>query len=121
MMSLQEVTYIFGIIRPSFSKIPVLRPIPPKISENASCGSREKPRKVAFSGLFLTYFHKFSNLTYCKSKRRKIFEYFLWEVLRCKGKGVFLQSRFAHLTNGARGRGCASAAGEARDKTGNVL
>ena len=45
----------------------------------------------------------------CKTARRKIIEkIFLCSVL-CKGKGVFLQSRFTHLTNGAGEEGCAPA------------
>ena len=38
----------------------------------------------------------------------------------CKGKAVFLQSRFARHTNGAREGGCAPARG-ARGETGGVL
>ena len=93
---------------------------------------REKLRKTPktgpsgrpFSGVFWFFSDKkplfltFNALIHSEDKKnKKIFSH----SVACKGKAVFLQSRFAHLTNGARGRGCALVAGEARDKTGNVL
>ena len=70
-----------------------------------------------FSPIFRVIFGLISVVNACFSARRKIFKKSWSGVLPWNAKGVFLQSRFARLTNGAGRRGCATAsAGEAEGK-----
>ena len=99
----------------------VLRLSAPKNSENGvgiSAGDAPERQKKRLFSCFLPCFQ---DVIHWKSTRTKIFKIFFMQVLPGCVKSVFLQSRFAHLKNGARGRGCALVAGEARGKTGNVL
>jgi hypothetical protein len=95
-----------------------LRKVPKKGARPSLKPSENAPKK----GFFCEKIRLNQNIKHWKPARRKIFQKSLSPVLRSKVKDVFLQSRFARLTNGAGRRGCATAsAGEAKGKRASSL